>query len=77
MHLEDGWSIHEEQRTIVTLRRHGQFIRDENGIPKEYASIDEARYVAAHWDKFRAPTFEELRSMTDDELITRATKASI
>jgi hypothetical protein len=74
MRIGDGWEVRIEQRTVVTLYHDGQVIVDCDGRPYEYSSTEEARHVATHWDDYRAPTFAELRAMTDEELTAKAVR---
>lgn len=63
------------ERRVVRLFIDGQQIIDINGDPVDYESVEEARYVAEHWDDYRCPTWQELRSMSDDEVMGRAVAA--
>lgn len=68
--LPAGFKV--EQVTVYRLTLNGRTIVDHHGTPMNYATEDEARFVAATWDLHRAPTYAELEAMTDDEIRRRA-----
>lgn len=58
--------------TAYVLVRDGKPVVDEYGNPKLFLTRAEAEHVAAHWDRYRAPTYAELKAMSDEELMRRA-----
>lgn len=60
-----------KRETVYRLYRDGKPIVDGDGTPIAYASEEEAQHVAASWDLLRAPTLDELRAMSDEELEAR------
>lgn len=53
-------------------RNGGMQVVDEHGQPVNYATREEAEFVAATWEMQRAPTWGELQELTDDELRDRS-----
>lgn len=66
------WRVERVVRTpVYRLYRDGHLICNQDGVPSDYDSEEEAQHVAANWELYRAPTFAELRGMTDDQLIQK------
>ena len=63
------WQIKRE--TVYRLYRDGEVICDTDGRPAQYESEEHAQHVALNWDRYRAPTLEELRALPDAELDRR------
>ena len=70
MHDEHEWQVCRVVREVYILRctSDDTFVKDTDGRVKEYPSEDTARFVAEHWDDFRAPSYAKLRAMSDDDL---------
>lgn len=67
-----AWTITEEQKTVIHLYQDDMLILNGSGKPFEFDSREHAEHVAAHWEEHRAPTWAELRGMSDEALIKRA-----
>lgn len=63
------FEIREERGWVIY--RNGERIVDTSGDPCVYGSEEEARYVVEHWDRFRAPTYAELKGMSSADLEAR------
>lgn len=68
----DVWTAEEVQPDTWILYRNGKEIVDDHGRPHAFPSKAAAFKVAEDWDLHRAPTFAELRAMTDEELQSRS-----
>jgi uncharacterized protein YjiS (DUF1127 family) len=65
-----AWRI--EKATVYRLYRDEQPIRTADGQITTYETEEQAQHVAANWELYRCPTVKELREMSDDELLRRA-----
>lgn len=71
--IDDEWEVEEfRDVTFYRLYRNGQVIVTADGNPFRYETREHACDTARNWERHRAPTFAELRGMSDEELMSRA-----